>query len=92
MADLDDHWLAAVVPFLPAPLLLQRIDDLARHVALVVLGENGLGADLAGRVQHALGDDALTLAEQVRQEALIGDLEIMRAVGDDEGDVLVRRI
>ena len=43
---------------------------------------------LVGRLQHALGDHALALAEQVRQEALIGDLEIMGAVGDHECDRL----
>ena len=72
MADLDNHCVAAVVSFLPAPLFLQRVDDFARHIALVVLGEDRVGAHLAGRREHAFGDHALTLAEQVRQETLIG--------------------
>ena len=88
MADLDDHCVAAVVPSCQRPCFLERLDDLARHIALVVLGEDRIGAHLVGRLQHALGDHALTLAEQVRQEALIGDLEIMGAVGDDERDRL----
>src|ERR1700691_3409750 len=75
-------WLGDVLPFLPAPLFLQRLDDLARHIALVVLGENGVRPQLIGGRQHALGDYALTLAEQVRQEALVRDANIVGAVGD----------
>src|SRR5260370_39856070 len=81
-------WLGDALPFLPAALLLERLHDFARHVALVVLGENGLRAQLTGRFQHALRDHALTLAEEVRQEALIGDRELVGAVGDDERDAL----
>ena len=50
---------------LPAALLLQRFHDLARHIALVVLGEDRFGAQAPRRLQHPLGDDALSLAEQV---------------------------
>src|SRR5438067_1508648 len=42
--------------------------------------EDAVGAHLA------LGDDALTLAEQVRQDAVIGDRELLGAIGDAEGD------
>ena len=77
-------------PLLPAALFLERVDHFARHVALVVLGEDRLGAHLAGRLEHAFGDHALTLAKQVRQQTPIGDLEIADAVGDDERDLLVR--
>src|SRR5260370_31323681 len=81
-------WLGDALPFLPAALRLERLHDFARHVALVVLGENGLGAQLTGRFQHALRDHALTLAEEVRQQALISDRKLVGAVGDDEGDAL----
>ena len=39
-------------PFLPAALLLQRVDDFARHVALVVLGEDR-GRPRRGRERRA---------------------------------------
>src|SRR5260370_20590056 len=84
-------WLGDALPFLPAALRLERLHDFARHVALVVLGENGLGAQLTGRFQHALRDHALTLAEEVRQQALISDRKLVGAVGDDGGDALARQ-
>src|ERR1700733_4918497 len=76
--------------FLPTPLFLKRIDHLARHIALIVLGENRLGSHLTRRRKDAFGDNALTLSKQVRQQTLIRHFEIMRAVGKDERDVLVR--
>ena len=78
-------------PSCQRPCFFKRFDHLARHVALVMLGENGLGAQLAGRLEHAFGDHALPLAEQVRQQALIGHFQVMRAVGEDEADLLVSR-
>src|SRR5215469_6539044 len=42
--------------FLPMPALLQRVDDLARHVVLVVLGEHGGGGKDPVGAQLAFGD------------------------------------
>ena len=53
-------------------LLLQRIGDFARHVGLVVTGQHGVGLEHARRIEHAL-DHALTLAEQIGQNASIRD-------------------
>src|SRR4029077_2055545 len=53
-----------------------------RHIIFVVLGEyRRRGEDPVG-AQLALGDDALPLAEEIRQQSLIDDREIARAVGD----------
>ena len=59
--------------FLPDALLLQRLDHFARHVALVVLGEHGVGGEAPSAADHALGDDALPFAEEVGKDAAIGD-------------------
>src|SRR5688572_11697717 len=58
---------------LPMALLLQRVGDFARHVALVVAGQHGVGLEHARRIEHALGHHALTLAEQIGQNAAIRD-------------------
>src|ERR1700737_4720532 len=64
---------ACRAPFLPMPALLQRVDDLARHVIFVVLGEHGrCGKDPVG-AELALGDDPLSFAEEVRPQTLIDD-------------------
>jgi hypothetical protein len=64
--------------FLPASaLFLERVDHLARHIALVMIGENRIGPHLAGRLEHAFGDHPLTLAEQVRQQTLIGNRQFI---------------
>ncbi len=78
------HALLAVI-VLPVALLLQGIGDVLRHVGLVVLGEHGVGAEHARRIERAFGDDALPLAEQIRQDALVGDRQRRAAVGDGEG-------
>ena len=67
-------------------LLLQGVGDLLRHVGLVVLGEHAVGPERAGRVEGALGDHALPFAEEIGQQALIGDRDGALAVGDVEAD------
>ena len=64
------------------PALLQRVDDLARHIIFVVLGEHRRGGKDPVGAEPALGDDPLPLAEEVRQQTLVDDREIARAVGD----------
>ena len=96
MADLDDHFVASSL--LPAALLLQRLDDFAGHVALVVLGENLVAAQPAVMGENALDDDALAFAKQVRHigetiaETIDGDVfrpvrdvELQPVVGADDG-------
>src|ERR1043165_1277540 len=51
---------------LPAPGLLQRIHHLARHIALVMLGENRIGLKQPIGADFAFDHDALPFAEQVR--------------------------
>jgi hypothetical protein len=55
-----------------------------RHVVLVVLGEHLGGGKDAVLAELALRDDALSLAEEVRQDALVGDGHVLVGVGDDE--------
>src|SRR6478735_10677507 len=71
---------------LPVALLLQAVCNLLRHVGLVVLGEHAVGAEGARRIKGAFGDDPLPFAEQIRQQALIGDGDGAPAVGDLEAD------
>src|SRR5437868_13178530 len=51
-----------------------------------MLGQDAAGGEDAVGAQFALGDDALPLAEQVRQDALIRDRKLLGAVGDPEAD------
>jgi hypothetical protein len=55
--------------------LLQRLDDLRGHVALIVLGEHGVGRQRPVGVEYAFGDDALPFAEKIGKDALVGDGE-----------------
>src|SRR5581483_9066387 len=77
----------ALSPFLPAPGLFQCVGDLGRHVFLVVLGEHAGGGEDSVVAEPAFGDYPLPLAEQVGQDAGIGDLERGLAVGDAEIDL-----
>ena len=54
---------------LPDALGLQAVGHFLRHVGLVVLGQHAVGDEHAVRPEAAFGDDALLLAEQVRQDA-----------------------
>ena len=91
MADLDDH--LAFAPSCQRPCFFSDFDDLARHVALVVLGENLVAGDAARSGEHALDDDALALAEEVRNvgeaRAEAVDRDGLRAIGHDEGEAVV---
>src|SRR3954447_26933017 len=60
-----------LVLVLPMALLLQAVGDLLRHVGLVVLGQHAIGTKSAGRIEGAFGNDPLSLAEQVGQQALV---------------------
>src|SRR5215472_16205420 len=70
------------------PTLFQRVDDLARHVAFVVLGEHGRGGKDTVGAQSSLGDHALPFTKQVGQDALIDDGEIDGTVGHAERDLV----
>ena len=58
MAEFRDHRTCRSrvlrFAFLPAPGLLQRIDHLARHIALVMLGEHGVGRQIRRRRRACL--------------------------------------
>jgi hypothetical protein len=60
-----------------------------RHVGLVVLGQHFARHEHAILAQHALRDDALALAEQVRQQAVVAHLHDVRLVGQRELDEAV---
>src|SRR5271166_2340555 len=66
--------------------LLQRLDDLTRHVVLVVLGEHRRGGKNAVGAQLSLGDDTLPFAEQIGQQAFIEDGEFRGTIGNAERD------
>src|SRR3990172_541212 len=74
--------------FFPAAGLLQGVGHLARHIAFIVLGEHHIGHE-AARIELALGDHALPLAEQIRHNALIAYQNIALAVGDFEANVQI---
>src|SRR3982074_82154 len=71
---------------LPVALLLPAVGDLLRHIGLVVLGEHAVGAEGAHWIEGAFGNDPLSFAEQIRQQALIGHRDGTPAVGDLEAD------
>src|SRR5262249_4690830 len=66
---------------LPMPAFLQCVDDLARHVVLVVLGEDARCGEDAIGAQLSLCDSALSFAEEIRQQALIDDPDVVFAIG-----------
>src|SRR5829696_3696060 len=70
-------------------LRLEGVGDLARHVGFVVAGQNGVGPEQASGIERPFGDDPLTLAEQVRQYALVAHGDRAPRVHDDEADLLV---
>src|SRR6516225_5215658 len=76
----------AFVVLLPVTLLLQSIGDVLRHIGLVVLGEHAVGPKCTSRIEGAFGDHALPFAEEIRQQALIGDRDCTLAVGHLETD------
>jgi predicted hotdog family 3-hydroxylacyl-ACP dehydratase len=63
---------------------LQGVGDLRRHVGLVMLGQHLLGIEHAVVADAALGHHALTLAEQVGQDAGVADRYRGGVVGDIE--------
>jgi len=67
--------------------LLQRVDDLARHIIFVVLGEHCRRGEDPIRAELAFGNDPLPFAEEIRQQTLIDNREIARAVGDAEREL-----
>ncbi len=74
MAEFGDHfepfpWRPARA-FLPAAGFFQRLDHFFRHVALVMLGEHGVGVEDAAGLELAFGHHALPFAEQVWHDAL----------------------
>src|SRR5262245_15203478 len=68
----------------PLAPLLQRFGDFARHVGLVVLGEDAFGLERLARNPGAFGDDALAFAEEIGKHAVIAHLDLHGAVGDAE--------
>ena len=51
-----------------------------------MFGQDGIGTKLVRSLHHAFRHDALSLAEQVRQQARIGDPHVARQIGHDEVD------
>src|SRR5690349_21546110 len=72
--------------FLPMALLLERVSDFLGHVLLVVLGQHAVGLEHAAAVERTFGHDALAFAEEIRQQALVGDPDGVLAVGHIEAD------
>src|ERR1700732_332434 len=73
-------------PFPPDALFLQRVGDLARHVALIVLGENTVGVKEFVLTKRSLGDDPLSFPEKVGQKPRIGHHDILFFIGDGKAD------
>src|SRR5947209_12475970 len=69
---------------LPVSLFLQGLDDLARHVVLVMLGQHRVGDEGAAGIDMAFGDHPLAFAEQVRHDTLVADRNVLAAVGNLE--------
>ena len=92
MAEFGDHRVVPPAPFgafLPAAGLFQGVDDFLRHVALVMLGEHGVGIEDAARLELAFGHHALPFAEQVGHDALIAHRDVVLAVGHFEADAQI---
>jgi hypothetical protein len=60
-----------LIAFLPAAGSFQRVDDLARHISLIVLGEDGIGRKYPACTELAFRNDSLPFPEEVRDNALI---------------------
>ena len=99
VAQFDDHGfslqplgarlflLAALL--LPAAILLESGSHFRGHVFLIVLRKHGVGDEHAIRANRAFGHDALTFAEQIGEDSLIGHGK-RRRVGDGERGYGVR--
>ena len=59
------------------PGLLQRLGDFRRHVIFIMLGQHRVGQEDIALNQLAVGDDALSLPEQIRQYAFIVDFDLI---------------
>jgi len=58
--------------------LVDRMLRLGRHVVLVVLGQHFAGGEEAVVAELALGDDAFPFAEEIGQDARVGDRNLLR--------------
>src|SRR5450631_1876505 len=68
----------------PNPLLLQSIGDLARHVALVMFGEDAIGMKNFVLTERAFRDDALPFTKEIGQHSGIGHTDLLFGVGNGE--------
>src|SRR6202040_62924 len=75
--------LAAVIIF-PMSRTLQGVRHLLGHIGFIVLGEYRVGLEGAACIECAFRHDSLTLAEQIRQHALIIDRDAGLAIGHFE--------
>ena len=63
----------------------QRVGDLLGHVGFIIFREDGVGAEKAGSVERAVGNDALSFAKQIGQKSIVGYRQSRSFVGDAEG-------
>src|ERR1700741_938853 len=70
----------------PSALLLEFVGYALGHVSLVVFGEHGIGMKKARSLHRALGHDALSFTEEIRQQSGVADLDVVLQVGHREGD------
>jgi len=73
--------------FMPVARCFQSVGDFLGDVVFVVFGKDFAGNENALGVDRALGHDALTLAKEVRQDALVGDGNAVAQIGDTETEM-----
>src|SRR5215471_155975 len=87
----DVSWSAALLRsrgsfVAPSALLLEFVGDVLGHVSLVVFGEHCIGMKEAWSLHRALGHDALSFTEEIRQQSGVADLDVVLQVGHREDD------
>ena len=70
----------------PSALFFEFVGYVLGHVSLVVFGEHGIGMKDARSLHRALGHDALSFTEEIRQQSGVADLDFVPQVGHREDD------
>src|SRR5512147_170518 len=65
-----------LIVFLPVAGFFQRINDFARHIALIMFGKDSVGCEYPAWIELAFGNDSLPFSEQVGDNALISHSDV----------------
>ena len=65
-----------LLAFLPAAGFFQRINNFARHIALIMFGKDSVGCEYPACIEFAFGNNSLPFSEQVGDNALISHSDV----------------